>query len=174
MRSSSLTHRTRWARAACWVALHDSRRAMRLLRGASCLLCSLLSSIPPGWRDRVQSLVAAAAARPRAASTCTRRRRLSTGAAAAQAPHCAAPAAPTTNQVLIELAYLKSYSGMGAAVLRCLSGCQCQETRIDGHHEARNSQVWLQLAQPVQSGCRTSPRHLPACCRCRPTCMASS
>ena len=44
-------------------------------------------------------------------------------------------------QVLVEIAYLKSYEHMGMALVRCESGCECEETYMDGHHAERNSQV---------------------------------
>ncbi len=44
-------------------------------------------------------------------------------------------------QVLVEISYLRSYEHMGVALVRCESGCECEETYMDGHHSERNSQV---------------------------------
>ena len=53
--------------------------------------------------------------------------------------------------MLLELAYLRSYEHMGVAVLRCQSGCECDELQIDAHQEERSSQVHLQTLFASQS-----------------------
>lgn len=39
------------------------------------------------------------------------------------------------------MSYMKSYANMGMAMVRCISGCACAETKIDGHNDEHNSQV---------------------------------
>ena len=43
----------------------------------------------------------------------------------------------------MEVAYLRSYENMGKAAVRCVSGCTCEESSLDGHHSEKNSQVFL-------------------------------
>lgn len=45
-------------------------------------------------------------------------------------------------QVIIEVSYLKSYVNMGKASVTCVSGCTCEQTKIDAHNQEKNSQVW--------------------------------
>eukprot|EP00879_Flechtneria_rotunda_P013806 GHRR01014419.1.p1 GENE.GHRR01014419.1~~GHRR01014419.1.p1 ORF type:complete len:272 (+),score=66.88 GHRR01014419.1:1593-2408(+) len=47
------------------------------------------------------------------------------------------------HEVLVQVAHLKSYEHMGKALLTCVSGCECADTIIDGHHEDRTSQLKL-------------------------------
>jgi hypothetical protein len=59
-------------------------------------------------------------------------------------------------QVLVELAYLKSYEHMGKVRLVCEAGCTCQPLELDAHHQDRTSLTHLQ----VGAACRCR------CCRC--------
>ncbi|GAX77809.1 hypothetical protein CEUSTIGMA_g5252.t1 [Chlamydomonas eustigma] len=47
------------------------------------------------------------------------------------------------SEVLVELAYLKSYEKMGKAEVKCGGDCSCKASVIDGHHGIRNSQLHL-------------------------------
>ena len=51
----------------------------------------------------------------------------------------ALPAYP--GQVMMELAYLKSYTDMGQASVVCAWGCRCADTLLEGHHNDKTSQV---------------------------------
>ena len=42
---------------------------------------------------------------------------------------------------MVELAYLRSYVNRGRALVKCETGCRCNETVLEGHHQLRNSQV---------------------------------
>ncbi len=48
--------------------------------------------------------------------------------------------------MLVELAHLRSYEKMGIGIVRCVSGCTCDETKMDGHHNEKNSQVGQEQA----------------------------
>ena len=45
--------------------------------------------------------------------------------------------------MIIEIAYLKSYVQMGQAAVRCISGCTCNDTVMEGHHDEKTSQLYL-------------------------------
>ncbi|KAG1658766.1 hypothetical protein FOA52_001308 [Chlamydomonas sp. UWO 241] len=53
--------------------------------------------------------------------------------------------------VIIELSYLKSYVNMGQAAVRCVGGCTCDESRIDGHNDEKNSQLHLHEFKATQA-----------------------
>eukprot|EP00195_Chlamydomonas_chlamydogama_P016102 CAMPEP_0202891718 /NCGR_PEP_ID=MMETSP1392-20130828/1712_1 /ASSEMBLY_ACC=CAM_ASM_000868 /TAXON_ID=225041 /ORGANISM="Chlamydomonas chlamydogama, Strain SAG 11-48b" /LENGTH=508 /DNA_ID=CAMNT_0049575555 /DNA_START=27 /DNA_END=1553 /DNA_ORIENTATION=+ len=55
----------------------------------------------------------------------------------------AGQAGVSTGEVLVELAYLKSYEHMGKAKVECVSGCTCNAPVLDGHCVERNSQLHL-------------------------------
>uniref|UniRef100_A0A7S0S1A6 SGNH hydrolase-type esterase domain-containing protein n=1 Tax=Chlamydomonas leiostraca TaxID=1034604 RepID=A0A7S0S1A6_9CHLO len=55
----------------------------------------------------------------------------------------AASTAANQKDVLVEVAYLRSYEHMGQASITCVSGCKCQESTLEGHHEEQNSQLHL-------------------------------
>ncbi len=44
-------------------------------------------------------------------------------------------------QIMVEIAYLKSYHHMGKALITCISGCSCEDSIIDGHQTDKVSQV---------------------------------
>ncbi len=46
-------------------------------------------------------------------------------------------------QVVVELAYLRSYERMGQARVECASGCTCEPSTLEGHHREKTSQVFL-------------------------------
>ncbi len=61
-------------------------------------------------------------------------------------------------QVTIEVAFLKSWDGMGQAAVMCESGCTCPETRINGHGMDKVSLVsyfsgWMVYFQRGSSMC---------------------
>jgi len=61
---------------------------------------------------------------------------------------------PTGNKALpvtIEVAYLRSYVNMGQASVVCESGCTCTESKIDGHHTDKTSQLFLHEWKASQS-----------------------
>ena len=59
-------------------------------------------------------------------------------------------ASSSGEDVLVELAYLKSYEGMGQASITC-EGCKCDETTIEGHQDAKNSLTHLHNFYASQS-----------------------
>jgi hypothetical protein len=60
-------------------------------------------------------------------------------------------AADGGGRVTAQLAYLKSYKGMGAAVVSCANGCDCGEARVDGYHALRQSTVYLFRLAPSEA-----------------------
>ncbi len=44
----------------------------------------------------------------------------------------------------MELGYLRSYENMGRAAVSCEGGCSCKAWTLEGHHDQRNSQTFLQ------------------------------
>ncbi|KAG2434505.1 hypothetical protein HYH02_012172 [Chlamydomonas schloesseri] len=54
-------------------------------------------------------------------------------------------------RVALYLHHLRSYEHMGAAALRCVSGCNCSEVRVDAHISERVSQVYLVKMEVSQS-----------------------
>jgi hypothetical protein len=54
-------------------------------------------------------------------------------------------------EVMVELAHLKSYEGMGVANVTCEGGCQCSPSELNGHHQMRNSQLFLHSFAVSQS-----------------------
>ena len=52
------------------------------------------------------------------------------------------------SHINVQLAYLKSYSGMGQARVTCSGGCGCKSIYLDGHHSFRVSTVFLMHLQP--------------------------
>eukprot|EP00878_Enallax_costatus_P021491 GHUV01022752.1.p1 GENE.GHUV01022752.1~~GHUV01022752.1.p1 ORF type:complete len:247 (+),score=81.16 GHUV01022752.1:1972-2712(+) len=62
---------------------------------------------------------------------------------------------PELKHVNVQIAYLQSYSGMGMALVRCHSGCKCSDTLVDGHHQLRQSTIFLLRLYPSQaSACK--------------------
>jgi hypothetical protein len=53
--------------------------------------------------------------------------------------------------VVLQLAYLRSYSGMGRAMVSCLQGCKCPATMLDGHHSDRVSLTHLHMFKVSQA-----------------------
>ncbi|KAG2429693.1 hypothetical protein HYH02_013951 [Chlamydomonas schloesseri] len=49
-----------------------------------------------------------------------------------------------TQEVTVELGYLRSYENMGRANVSCEGGCACKTWTLEGHHDQRNSQTFLQ------------------------------
>lgn len=47
------------------------------------------------------------------------------------------------DKVIVELAYLRSYENMGIGKVTCEGGCNCEESKMQGHHDERNSQLHL-------------------------------
>lgn len=45
--------------------------------------------------------------------------------------------------VLVQVAYLSSYEHMGKAAVKCVSGCSCDESEINGYHVDHNSLLKL-------------------------------
>lgn len=58
---------------------------------------------------------------------------------------------PSNNNMVVELMHLKSYEHMGVASVKCTSGCTCDESKFDGHHEERNSQLNIHKIMVSQS-----------------------
>ncbi|KXZ48764.1 hypothetical protein GPECTOR_25g348 [Gonium pectorale] len=56
-----------------------------------------------------------------------------------------------TNDVIVELGYLRSYENMGKAAVACEGGCRCEPWFLDGIQEARNSQTFLQAFKVSQA-----------------------
>ena len=53
--------------------------------------------------------------------------------------------------VSVQIGHLKSYEKHGVASVSCVSGCRCNTTRMDGHHEIRHSQTFLHPMLVTQS-----------------------
>lgn len=53
--------------------------------------------------------------------------------------------------VQVEVAHLKSYENMGKVEVTCSNGCNCDKAVIDGHHELKNSQTFLQALMVSQA-----------------------
>uniref|UniRef100_A0A383V5K6 SGNH hydrolase-type esterase domain-containing protein n=1 Tax=Tetradesmus obliquus TaxID=3088 RepID=A0A383V5K6_TETOB len=65
--------------------------------------------------------------------------------------------APELQRMNVQLAYLRSYTGLGMALVKCSGGCECQDTLVDGHHELRQSTIFLLRLYPTQApACRIS------------------
>jgi DNA polymerase alpha subunit B len=60
-------------------------------------------------------------------------------------------AGQTAGGVMLELAHLKSYEGMGRAVLLCEGGCKCDAAVVDGHHKQQVSQTYLHSVRVSQA-----------------------
>jgi hypothetical protein len=58
---------------------------------------------------------------------------------------------PEEPRMSVQLAYLKSYSGMGAAAVRCANGCECDESVVDAHHSLQQSTIYLLRLRPTQA-----------------------
>ena len=50
----------------------------------------------------------------------------------------------------VQLAYLRSYVGMGRARVAC-AGCSCREAVVDAHHELKQSTIFLTRLTPTQA-----------------------
>ncbi|GAX81637.1 hypothetical protein CEUSTIGMA_g9065.t1 [Chlamydomonas eustigma] len=67
-----------------------------------------------------------------------------------------------TDEVLVEVAYLKSYENMGQAQVSCEAGCNCTPTTADGHQVERNSLLHLHNFYVTQAKeCHIVVRVLP-------------
>ncbi|PNW79166.1 hypothetical protein CHLRE_09g402923v5 [Chlamydomonas reinhardtii] len=75
------------------------------------------------------------------------------GIAAATAAVAAATAAvlPNATPVHVYLHHLRSYTNMGVAKFRCVSGCRCKEVEVDAHHDDHTSQVFLAGLEATQA-----------------------
>ncbi|KAI8467410.1 MAG: SGNH hydrolase-type esterase domain-containing protein [Monoraphidium minutum] len=60
----------------------------------------------------------------------------------------AQPERPTIN---VQLAYLKSYAGMGRAEVACGNGCGCGRSEVDAHHGLHQSTIYLMRLEPTQA-----------------------
>ncbi|KAG2493702.1 hypothetical protein HYH03_008216 [Edaphochlamys debaryana] len=47
------------------------------------------------------------------------------------------------DNVLVELGYLRSYENVGRFKVKCVEGCACENTTLDGLHDQKNSQTFL-------------------------------
>ncbi|KAG1667238.1 hypothetical protein FOA52_009803 [Chlamydomonas sp. UWO 241] len=56
----------------------------------------------------------------------------------------------TDSDVEVFIAHMRSYSDMGVAVVKCISGCACPDKYIDGWHELLNSQTHLAVVRASQ------------------------
>ena len=56
--------------------------------------------------------------------------------------------------------FLRSYSGMGTALLECVSGCVCAARQLDGHHSQKVSLEYaVKLAtSTADQGCTLTVR----------------
>lgn len=72
---------------------------------------------------------------------------------------------------VVWLAYLRSYQGMGTALISCVSGCTCEPAVLDGTWQRRASLFWM-TRFPVSGSevpaCRCCLVHGPAVCSSLP------
>ncbi|KAG2493701.1 hypothetical protein HYH03_008215 [Edaphochlamys debaryana] len=47
------------------------------------------------------------------------------------------------DSAIVELGYLRSYDNVGRFKVKCVEGCACEDTTLDGLHDQKNSQTFL-------------------------------
>jgi hypothetical protein len=84
----------------------------------------------------------------------------------ADGPTSSAPAQVTQKHRVngtLTIEYLSSYEGMGIATVRCSDGCECDETRFDGHRGPETAQRLVSIMESHLVAVRGLDSRTPTC-----------